>query len=72
VGPTSVDLNESVVNDVNSIVEKLLSGGIQRKPKIAKGTRDYLPEQVRHLIYLSLFMKMTIRAQTFQVIRPNL
>jgi len=46
VSPTSVDLNESVANEVNSIVEKLLSGGIQRKPKIAKGTRDYLPEQV--------------------------
>jgi histidyl-tRNA synthetase len=40
-----------------ALVEKLLSGGVQRKPKIAKGTRDYLPEQ------------MMIRQQAFSIIR---
>jgi hypothetical protein len=29
------------------LVERLQRGGIQRKPKIPKGTRDFLPEQVR-------------------------
>ena len=42
----SVALNNDVISDVTAIVEKLLSGGVQRKPKIPKGTRDYLPEQV--------------------------
>lgn len=44
---SEVSLSDSVVSDVTTVIEKLLSGGIQRKPKIAKGTRDYLPEQVR-------------------------
>lgn len=38
-------------------VDGLLSGGMQRKPKVPKGTRDYLPEQ------------MSIRAQAFSIIR---
>jgi hypothetical protein len=36
-------------------IEKLGSGGAQRKPKLPKGTRDQLPEQMR------------IREQAFQV-----
>lgn len=40
-----------------ALVETLLSGGVQRKPKIPKGTRDYLPEQ------------MMIRQQAFNIIR---
>ncbi len=39
-----------------ALLEKLGSGG-KRKPKIAKGARDYLPEQMR------------IREQAFTVIR---
>lgn len=31
-----------------SLAERLNSGGAQRKPKVAKGARDFLPEQVRH------------------------
>jgi histidyl-tRNA synthetase len=42
---------------LEGIIGGLLSGGVQRKPKIAKGTRDYLPEQ------------MMIRDQAFQIIR---
>jgi histidyl-tRNA synthetase len=49
--------NEDVLYGIEEIVGKLLSGGVQRKPKIAKGTRDYLPEQ------------MMIRDQAFQIIR---
>ena len=50
---TSADLHESIVNDVNSIIEEFLIGGIRRKPKIAKGTRNYLAERfvsVKHAI----------------------
>jgi histidyl-tRNA synthetase len=42
---------------VSELCDKLLSGGVQRKPKIAKGTRDYLPEQ------------MMIRQEAFNIIR---
>lgn len=30
-----------------ALAERLSSGGAQRKPKVAKGARDFLPEQVR-------------------------
>lgn len=49
--------DERVLYAIEEMVGKLLSGGVQRKPKIAKGTRDYLPEQ------------MMIRDQAFQIIR---
>lgn len=49
--------DERVLQAVEEMIGKLLSGGVQRKPKIAKGTRDYLPEQ------------MMIRDQAFQIIR---
>jgi len=55
----SVDLNEYVVNEGNSIVEALLNGGIQGKTKITKGTCDYLLEQ------------MSNRDQAFQIIRRD-
>lgn len=42
---------------VTEVFDSCLSGGVQRKPKIAKGTRDYLPEQ------------MKIRQQAFSIIR---
>jgi histidyl-tRNA synthetase len=45
------------VQQLTALTEKLLSGGVQRKPKIPKGTRDYLPEQ------------MMIRQQAFSIIR---
>lgn len=32
---------------LSGLVERLSAGGAQRKPKIAKGARDFLPEQVR-------------------------
>lgn len=50
-------LSAGNIEKMEEIVGKLLSGGVQRKPKIAKGTRDYLPEQ------------MMIRDQAFQIIR---
>ena len=53
----SLSLTTSVVSDMTIQIEKLLSGGVQRKPKIPKGTRDYLPEQ------------MMIRQQAFTIIR---
>ena len=43
--------------DLSALLLQLSSGGQRRKPKIAKGTRDYLPEQ------------MNIRDQAFQIIR---
>ena len=46
-----------LVSQVSMAIEKLLSGGLQRKPKIPKGTRDYLPDQ------------MMIRQQAFTIIR---
>mmetsp|Transcript_14171 Transcript_14171/g.16041 ORF Transcript_14171/g.16041 Transcript_14171/m.16041 type:complete len:991 (+) Transcript_14171:123-3095(+) len=49
--------HENTFAQIETILSSLLSGGIQRKPKIAKGTRDYLPEQ------------MMIRDQAFQIIR---
>ena len=42
---------------IEEVLAKLLSGGVQRKPKIPKGTRDYLPDQ------------MAIRDEAFQIIR---
>eukprot|EP00557_Chaetoceros_sp_GSL56_P006358 CAMPEP_0176501598 /NCGR_PEP_ID=MMETSP0200_2-20121128/14246_1 /TAXON_ID=947934 /ORGANISM="Chaetoceros sp., Strain GSL56" /LENGTH=958 /DNA_ID=CAMNT_0017900495 /DNA_START=69 /DNA_END=2945 /DNA_ORIENTATION=- len=50
-------LSPDVIFKMEDVIGKLLSGGVQRKPKIAKGTRDYLPEQ------------MMIRDQAFQIIR---
>lgn len=54
---TSTCITEETAQQLEDIVDKLLSGGQQRKPKIAKGTRDYLPEQ------------MMIRQQAFSIIR---
>lgn len=55
---SSINLyNPTTISNLTEIITKLLSGGVQRKPKIAKGTRDYLPEQ------------MMIRDQAFQIIR---
>ena len=42
---------------LEAAVDGLLSGGLQRKPKVPKGTRDYLPAQ------------MAIRDRAFQIIR---
>ena len=50
-------LNLGTIAKMEEVVATLLSGGVQRKPKIAKGTRDYLPDQ------------MMIRDQAFQIIR---
>lgn len=50
-------LSAGNIAKMEEVVANLLSGGVQRKPKIAKGTRDYLPEQ------------MMIRDQAFQIIR---
>ncbi len=55
---TKTDLgDETLVAELEKAIESLLSGGMQRKPKVAKGTRDYLPEQ------------MAIRDQAFSIIR---
>lgn len=50
-------LNEDTVAQLDKAIESLLSGGMQRKPKVPKGTRDYLPEQ------------MAIRDEAFTIIR---
>lgn len=59
IGNASKDeiLSTSNILKIEEAIGQLLSGGVQRKPKIAKGTRDYLPEQ------------MMIRDQAFQIIR---
>lgn len=49
--------NPSTAVAIEEVLTKLLSGGVQRKPKIPKGTRDYLPDQ------------MAIRDEAFQIIR---
>lgn len=55
---SSIDLgDETLLVELETAIEALLSGGMQRKPKVAKGTRDYLPEQ------------MAIRDQAFTIIR---
>ena len=55
---TKSDLgDETLLAELEQAIESLLSGGMQRKPKVAKGTRDYLPEQ------------MAIRDQAFTIIR---
>lgn len=51
------EFSELTIVQLETIIDKLLSGGVQRKPKIPKGTRDYLPEQ------------MMIRQQAFDIIR---
>lgn len=50
-------LDDDCLADIQTQIDQLLSGGVQRKPKIAKGTRDYLPEQ------------MMIRQKAFNIIR---
>ena len=49
--------NGDTIATLEGVIGGLLSGGVQRKPKMAKGTRDYLPEQ------------MMIHDQAFQIIR---
>mmetsp|Transcript_10889 Transcript_10889/g.17700 ORF Transcript_10889/g.17700 Transcript_10889/m.17700 type:complete len:955 (-) Transcript_10889:45-2909(-) len=52
------DLSDStLLTELETTIDGLLSGGMQRKPKVPKGTRDYLPEQMR------------IRDQAFKIIR---
>jgi histidyl-tRNA synthetase len=47
----------TLLSELERTVDGLLSGGMQRKPKVPKGTRDYLPEQ------------MSIRDEAFTIIR---
>lgn len=54
---SNCDLSVTTIAQIDQCMDKLLSGGVQRKPKIAKGTRDYLPDQ------------MMIRQQAFSIIR---
>jgi histidyl-tRNA synthetase len=54
---SNFEWDQATIVQMEQCVDKLLSGGIQRKPKIPKGTRDYLPEQ------------MMIRQQAFSIIR---
>jgi len=49
--------SSSLLAELERIIDGLLSGGMQRKPKVAKGTRDYLPKQ------------MAIRDKAFKIIR---
>lgn len=54
----SLDLsNNALLEELEKTVDQLQSGGLQRRPKVAKGTRDYLPEQ------------MSIRDKAFTIIR---
>lgn len=50
-------LNMTLLVELEKTIDGLLSGGMQRKPKVPKGTRDYLPEQ------------MSIRDKAFTIIR---
>ena len=50
-------LDVTLLTELEKTVDGLLSGGMQRKPKVPKGTRDYLPEQ------------MSIRDKAFTIIR---
>ena len=50
-------LDRSLLSELEKSIDGLLSGGMQRKPKVPKGTRDYLPEQ------------MSIRDKAFTIIR---
>jgi len=45
-GKNNAVRDEKVWKELEDIVERLQRGGVQRKPKIPKGTRDFLPEQV--------------------------
>ena len=54
---SNFELTPACCAELSALVDKFLSGGVQRKPKIPKGTRDYLPEQ------------MMIRQQAFGIIR---
>lgn len=57
-GGNNINLSDpKLTSNLETIVDGLLSGGMQRKPKVAKGTRDYLPEQ------------MSIRDKAFTIIR---
>ena len=55
--PIPPKLSGDLLSKIEEVVENMLRGGIQRIPKIPKGTRDYLPEQ------------MMIRDEAFQIIR---
>lgn len=50
-------LDRTLLSELEKAIDGLLSGGMQRKPKVPKGTRDYLPEQ------------MSIRDKAFTIIR---
>ena len=50
-------ISPALILELENVSNALLSGGIQRKPKIPKGTRDYLPDQ------------MMIRDKAFTIIR---
>ncbi|KAL3772782.1 hypothetical protein ACHAWU_003341 [Discostella pseudostelligera] len=50
-------LDRTLLAELEKAIDGLLSGGMQRKPKVPKGTRDYLPEQ------------MSIRDKAFTIIR---
>lgn len=50
-------LSPKNMSELDEKITSVKSGGVQRKPKIAKGTRDYLPEE------------MMIRDEAFQIIR---
>ena len=56
-GGNNIALDQTTVAQLDKAIESLLSGGMQRKPKVPKGTRDYLPEQ------------MAIRDEAFTIIR---
>lgn len=48
------------------LVEKLQRGGIQRKPKIPKGTRDFLPEQVSPVFLINcVFLRVALGRTSF-------
>lgn len=52
-----LQLSPKTCTEAQELVEKILSGGVQRTPRIAIGTRDYLPEE------------MMIRQEAFAIIR---
>ena len=57
LNPYSRDLIEGPAPFLMALIKKIASGGVKRKPVIAKGARDFMPAQ------------MEVRSKAFDIIR---
>lgn len=57
----SPDVQQAMGPFLCAMAERLSNGGAQRKPKIAKGARDFLPEQVT---------QRDVQCTTWYIVRP--